>query len=169
MLAGKEVWVGFHLFPGFFESQNGDVSYDKVKKPLTFRFWLGILDSINFQVWSFPGEDVAGYWTYLETLGNVGVLWGWWGDGHFKKISFETRMGNLSKNLFGVTVHVDDVLHLIAFPTNFDRADAAWMVLRAWRKEALNPGFFCWFPWEFHSIHVWHIYLHVVEFYGKCT
>ena len=58
----------------------------------------------------------------------------------FKKWTFETRMGSLSKNIFGVTVHVDDVLHLIAFPTNFDRADAAWMVLRAWRKEALNPG-----------------------------
>lgn len=36
----------------------------------------------------------------------------------------QTRMGSLPKNLFGVTVHVDDVLHLIAFPTNFDRADA---------------------------------------------
>lgn len=33
-----------------------------------------------------------------------------------RKLTFETRMGSLSR-LFGVTVHLDDVLHIIAFPT----------------------------------------------------
>ena len=56
-----------------------------------------------------PGEDVGlwvlggkgGYLTYLETLGNVGVLWVWRGDGHWKKINIWDTYGKPLTSLWG--------------------------------------------------------------------